>query len=285
MLDGIGSGPWTAQATGGRATGAAGRTAGPRRAAAPDRRRAERRRSAALGAAAAGAVAVAVGLMAGPRRRRARSTPAGTSTASSRPPTSPPSAATSSPTRARARSSTPRPGACGPTTTASSTTTSPPPPATHNVSTQLVRAVIQVESDFDSLARSSKGAQGLMQLMPYTARELGREQRLRPPAEHLRAACATCASCSTCSGATWPSPPPPTTPGANDVQRYGGVPPFKETRSYVAKIQCLLSGHGQLPSSRPLQRGLIIVRAEREPVARQGAARRGRRGRRSSRRK
>ena len=45
--------------------------------------------------------------------------------------------------------------------------------ATHNVSTQLVRAVIQVESDFDSLARSSKGAQGLMQLMPDTARQLG----------------------------------------------------------------------------------------------------------------
>src|SRR4029077_19605760 len=45
--------------------------------------------------------------------------------------------------------------------------------ALHGVSTELVRAVIQVESEFDPLARSSKGAQGLMQLMPDTARRLG----------------------------------------------------------------------------------------------------------------
>ena len=43
----------------------------------------------------------------------------------------------------------------------------------HLVSADLVRAVIQVESEFDVLAVSSKGAQGLMQLMPFTARRFG----------------------------------------------------------------------------------------------------------------
>src|SRR6185295_2638131 len=45
--------------------------------------------------------------------------------------------------------------------------------ATWGVSGALVRAVIQVESEFDRNAVSSKGAQGLMQLMPFTARRFG----------------------------------------------------------------------------------------------------------------
>ncbi len=43
----------------------------------------------------------------------------------------------------------------------------------HNVSADLIRAVIAVESEFDQFAVSSKGAQGLMQLMPFTARRFG----------------------------------------------------------------------------------------------------------------
>jgi hypothetical protein len=111
----------------------------------------------------------------------------------------------------------------------------------HSVSTQLVRAVIQVESDFDSLARSSKGAQGLMQLMPYTARELGVSNAFDPRqnifagVRYLRILLDMFRGDVALATAAYNS-------GASNVQRYNGVPPFKETRGYVAKIQSLLSG-------------------------------------------
>jgi len=115
--------------------------------------------------------------------------------------------------------------------------------ATHNVSTQLVRAVIQVESDFDSLARSSKGAQGLMQLMPDTARQLGVSNAFDPRqnifagVRYLRILLDMFQGDVALATAAYNG-------GASNVQRYGGIPPFKETRTYVAKIQSLLSGLG-----------------------------------------
>jgi hypothetical protein len=115
--------------------------------------------------------------------------------------------------------------------------------STHNVSTQLVRAVIQVESDFDSLARSSKGAQGLMQLMPDTARQLGVSNAFDPRqnifagVRYLRILLDMFRGDVSLATAAYNG-------GASNVQRYGGVPPFKETRNYVAKIQSLLSGLG-----------------------------------------
>jgi hypothetical protein len=115
--------------------------------------------------------------------------------------------------------------------------------STHNVSTQLVRAVIQVESDFDSLARSSKGAQGLMQLMPDTARQLGVSNAFDPRqnifagVRYLRILLDMFAGDVSLATAAYNA-------GASNVQRYSGIPPFKETRNYVAKIQSLLSGLG-----------------------------------------
>jgi Transglycosylase SLT domain len=113
----------------------------------------------------------------------------------------------------------------------------------HGVSTQLVRAVIQVESDFDSLARSSKGAQGLMQLMPDTARQLGVSNAFDPRqnifagVRYLRILLDMFGGDVSLATAAYNA-------GASAVQRYNGVPPFKETRGYVAKIQGLLLGLG-----------------------------------------
>jgi Transglycosylase SLT domain/Domain of unknown function (DUF4124) len=112
---------------------------------------------------------------------------------------------------------------------------------THGVSMQLVRAVIQVESDFDSLARSSKGAQGLMQLMPDTARQLGVSNAFDPRqnifagVRYLRILLDMFSGDVALAAAAYNA-------GASNVQRYSGIPPFKETRNYVAKIQSLLSG-------------------------------------------
>jgi hypothetical protein len=115
--------------------------------------------------------------------------------------------------------------------------------ALHNVSTQLVRAVIQVESDFDSLARSSKGAQGLMQLMPDTARQLGvsnpfdPRQNIFAGVRYLRILLDMFGGDVSLATAAYNA-------GATSVQRYSGVPPYKETQNYVAKIQGLLAGLG-----------------------------------------
>lgn len=113
----------------------------------------------------------------------------------------------------------------------------------HGVSTQLVRAVIQVESAFDSLARSSKGAQGLMQLMPDTARDMGVTNAFDPRqnifggVRYLRILLDMFAGDISLAAAAYNA-------GATNVQRFSGIPPFKETRNYVGKIQALLSGMG-----------------------------------------
>jgi len=111
----------------------------------------------------------------------------------------------------------------------------------HGVSTELVRAVIQVESEFDPLARSSKGAQGLMQLMPDTARRMGVANAFDPRqnifggVRYLRQLLDLFRGDVALTAAAYNA-------GENAVTRYGGVPPFRETRGYVQKVQSLLSG-------------------------------------------
>jgi hypothetical protein len=110
----------------------------------------------------------------------------------------------------------------------------------HGVSVDLVRAVIQVESDYDHLAVSSKGAQGLMQLMPDTARRMGVSNAFDPRqnifggVRYLRLLLDTFQGDVRLATAAYNA-------GSNTVVRYGGVPPYRETRGYVQKIQALLS--------------------------------------------
>jgi hypothetical protein len=112
----------------------------------------------------------------------------------------------------------------------------------HGVDVDLVRAVIQVESDFDPLARSSKGAQGLMQLMPERARILGvtnafdPRQNIFAGVRYLRQLLDQFGDVSLAVAAY--------NAGENAVARYKGIPPYKETRSYVEKIHALLLGGG-----------------------------------------
>ena len=103
----------------------------------------------------------------------------------------------------------------------------------HHVDPRLVHAVIAVESRFQARARSRKGAMGLMQLMPATARELQVANPFDPAANidagvrHLRQLLdrfdlhlAVAAYNS----------------GAAAVKRFGGVPPFRETQAYVRQV-------------------------------------------------
>jgi len=106
----------------------------------------------------------------------------------------------------------------------------------HSLRPELVRAVIQVESGFNSRARSPKGAMGLMQLMPATARELGVDDPYDPDANirggttYLRRLIDRYEGNEELALAAYNA-------GAAAVDRYGRVvPPYRETQDYVKRI-------------------------------------------------
>ena len=105
----------------------------------------------------------------------------------------------------------------------------------HGLDPALVLAVVAVESGFQPGAVSPKGAQGLMQLMPATARELGvsdaldAEQNLDGGARYLRALLEQSGGDVRLALAAYNA-------GPGAVKRHGGVPPYRETRQYVEKV-------------------------------------------------
>jgi soluble lytic murein transglycosylase-like protein len=98
----------------------------------------------------------------------------------------------------------------------------------------LVAAVVQIESAFDPNAVSRAGASGLMQLMPSAAADrevddvLDPAENLRGGAAHLRIMLDRFESLTLALAAY--------NAGAATVDRYGGVPPYAETRNYVRKV-------------------------------------------------
>lgn len=107
------------------------------------------------------------------------------------------------------------------------------------VSADLIKAVAMVESGLNPRARSPKGALGLMQLMPETARQYGVKdpydphQNLRGGATHLGSLLERYDGDLTLTLAAYNA-------GSGAVKRYRGVPPYRETRDYVRKVHDLL---------------------------------------------
>jgi soluble lytic murein transglycosylase-like protein len=105
--------------------------------------------------------------------------------------------------------------------------------ATYQVDARLIHAVIEQESNYEARARSRKGARGLMQLMPATARQYGvrnsydPESNLAAGVRHLK---------DLMSRLELPLALAAYNAGEATVRRYGGLPPFPETQNYVRRI-------------------------------------------------
>lgn len=135
--------------------------------------------------------------------------------------------------------------------------------ARHNVDPNLVRSVIKVESNFNPNAVSRKGAMGLMQLMPSTARSLhvtnpfDPQQNVDAGVRHLKSLLESYGGNIKLSLAAYNA-------GAGAVARSAGVPRFSETQNYVRRITELYYG-GSNPNSHVL--GNVVhdpVRVQRD---------------------
>ncbi len=108
----------------------------------------------------------------------------------------------------------------------------------------LVKAVIKVESDYQPHIVSKKGAQGLMQLIPETAKSLkvnnpfDPSENIRGGSEYLRRMLDLFNNDLELALAAYNS-------GPSTVQRYGGIPPYDETRNYVKKVKHYLDYYRQ----------------------------------------
>ncbi|WP_119717145.1 lytic transglycosylase domain-containing protein [Cognatilysobacter tabacisoli] len=135
-----------------------------------------------------------------------------------------------------------------------------------------LRAIAHAESGFDARAVSNKGAQGVMQLMPATAREYGvrdpfsPEQSIDAGARHLRALLKRYRNDRVLAAAAYNA-------GIGAVARHGGVPPYTETRDYIAKVAALESAYAAaLQKARPKRRAAAVGAAPPALRATVGAA-------------
>lgn len=109
----------------------------------------------------------------------------------------------------------------------------------YNVSVSLLKSVAKAESDFNTNAVSSAGAIGIMQLMPSTAKSLGvtdpydATQNIMGGAKLLSQLLSKYNNNTSLALAAYNA-------GSGNVDKYGGIPPFKETQNYVKKVLAYL---------------------------------------------
>lgn len=106
----------------------------------------------------------------------------------------------------------------------------------NNVRPELVAAVVEAESRFKPTARSGAGAVGLMQLVPRTGRWMGAKD-LTNPAQNVAAGAKYLKYLSERFDGNETKIIAAYNAGEGNVKRFGGVPPFKETRKYVVKVR------------------------------------------------
>lgn len=120
-----------------------------------------------------------------------------------------------------------------------------------SVAPELVKAVVLVESGMNPRATSPRGAQGLMQLMPPTARELGVDDSYAPLA-NVRGGARYLRKMLNEFGGDLELALAAYNAGPGNVRKYDGIPPFEETQYYVKKV---LRYYRWFLAERPMRRG------------------------------
>lgn len=106
----------------------------------------------------------------------------------------------------------------------------------NNIRPELVAAVVEAESQFKPTARSGAGAVGLMQLVPRTGKWMGARD-LTNPVQNITAGTKYLKYLNERFDGNETKVIAAYNAGEGNVKRFGGVPPFKETRNYLAKVR------------------------------------------------
>lgn len=139
--------------------------------------------------------------------------------------------------------------------------------AEHNrVDPRLVKSIMLVESNFNPKALSPKGARGLMQLMPGTARRYG-VQNSWDPHENIRGGTAYLSDLLGMFDGDVVRALAAYNAGEGAVQRYRGVPPYPETQEYVRRAMLVYGGSDAVPVLSGGFKGISVAASRRVSTA------------------
>lgn len=131
----------------------------------------------------------------------------------------------------------------------------------NNIRPELIAAVVQAESRFKPTARSGAGAIGLMQLMPRTGRWMGAKD-LHNPAQNISAGAKYLKYLNERFDGDETAVIAAYNAGEGNVKRFRGVPPFRETRNYVKKVQNYEEEYHNRVQNRVAEAGTAPVELE-----------------------
>ncbi len=133
----------------------------------------------------------------------------------------------------------------------------------HRIDPGLMKAIMHTESGFNANARSPVGAQGLMQLMPATARRFG-VSNAWDPAQNIEGSAKYIRFLLTRFNGRVEHVLAGYNAGEGNVDKYGGIPPFRETQDYVRRV---LSRYNNLYANQSFQAQSTASGATARPVS------------------